>query len=405
MKDFFFLAFNNLKRRKLRSWLTMIGIFIGIAAVVALISLGQGMQNMITKQFEILGADKITVMGKAGYIISPIASELSSKPLTEKDVEFIKKIRGVEIASGFLMKSLEVEFKKEKKEILISGIKPKEYIKLFEGTYKIKSGRDFKAGDKNKLVIGYNTANKDFDKKIKVGNKLRIKGKNFEVIGILEKIGSAPDDSAMIMTLESLRELTNEPEIISMIFVKVKLNEDVNKIADDIEKEMKRNRNEKLKEKPKTFSVSTSEQLLETFGDILDIVQAVLIGIAAISILVGGIGIMNTMYMAVMERTKEIGTMKAIGAKNSDILLLFLFESGFLGLAGGLIGVLIGVGLAKVAEYGTAIVLGNPLIKVPINPLIIFGALVFSLIIGSLAGVAPAYQASKLKPAEALRYE
>mgnify|MGYP000268169986 CR=1 FL=1 len=140
-------------------------------------------------------------------------------------------------------------------------------------------------------------------------------------------------------------------------------------------------------------------------SNIFNIVQAVLVGIASISLLVGGIGIMNTMYTAVLERTKEIGTMKAIGARNSHILLLFLIESGLLGLVGGIIGVMIGVGLAKGAEYGAGIVLGNDLLRASLNPVIIFGALAFSFLIGSLSGIAPAYQASKLKPVDALRWE
>ncbi len=405
MKDYFFLAVNNLKRRKLRSWLTMIGIFIGIAAVVALMSLGQGLQNAIKEQFEILGADKITIMGKAGFITSPLASELSSKPLTEKDVKLIEKIGGVELVSGFLMKSLEVEYKGQKKEFLISGIVPEKYLKIFKGTYSIEEGRDFKSNEKAKLVIGYNTANKDFEKNIKVGSKLTIAGKKFEVIGILEKIGNPSDDSSIIMTLDSLRELTGEKEIISMIFVKVKLGSDVNEVADKIEKEMKKIRGEKISEEPKTFVVQTSEQLLESFSNIFMIVQAVLIGIAAISLIVGGIGIMNTMYTAVLERTKEIGTMKAVGAKNSDILWIFLFEAGLLGLIGGAIGILIGYSLGKGAEYIATQSLGTSLFQAAFPWYLIVGALTFSFFVGALSGIAPAYQASRLKPAEALRYE
>lgn len=405
MKAHFSLAFNNLRRRKLRSWLTMIGIFIGIAAVVALISLGQGLQNAISEQFETLGADKITIIGKAGFIVSPIASELSSKPLTEKDVEIIEKIQGVEIASGFLIKSLEVEFKKEKKDVLISGIEPDEYQKMFEGTYEIYNGKDLKSKDKSKIIIGYNTANKDFEKKIIIGNKLVISGKDFEVIGIMEKIGSPPDDSSIIININSLRELTNEPEIISMIFAKVKIGIEVEEVAKNIEKDLKKYRNEKLKEPPKTFSVSTSEQLLETFGNILGVVQAVLVGIAAISLLVGGIGIMNTMYTAVIERTKEIGTMKAVGAKNSDILFIFLFESGLLGLVGGAIGIGIGIGLSKGAEYLATMALGTNLLQADTGMTLIGGALMFSFLIGAASGVLPAMQAAKLKPADALRYE
>jgi putative ABC transport system permease protein len=405
MKDHFSLAFNNLRRRKLRSWLTMIGIFIGIAAVVALISLGQGLQNAIEEQFEQLGSDKITVMGKAGFIVSPIASELSSKPLTKKDIAIIEKIQGVEIVSGFLMKSLEIEFKKEKKDIIISGIETDDYQKMFKGTYEIYSGKDLKSKDKSKVIIGYNTANKDFNKKIIVGNKIMIAGKDFEVVGIMEKIGSPPDDSSIIMNINSLRELTNEPEIISMIFAKVKKGFEVDQVAENIEKDLKKYRNEKLKEDPKTFSVSTSEQLLETFGNILGVVQAVLVGIAGISLLVGGIGIMNTMYTAVIERTKEIGTMKAIGAKNSDILFIFLFESGLLGVVGGGIGILIGISLSKSAEYISKITFGTDLLQADTTMTLIGGALVFSFLIGTLSGVLPAMQAAKLKPADALRYE
>ncbi len=405
MKDYFFLAFNNLKRRKVRSWLTMIGIFIGIAAVIALISLGQGLQNAIEEQFKILGTDKITIMGKAGGSISPFASEISDKPLTEKDVELIEGISEVELASGLLMKSLNIDFKGEEKNILVSGIDPEKYAKIFQDSYTVYTGRDFKTEDKSKVIIGYNVANKDFKKKMGVGSKLVINNKEFEVVGVLEKIGSSSDDSSMIMTLDSLRELTNEPEILSIIFAKVKNGADVDKAAKEIEKEMKRERNEKLNEEPKTFSVSTSEQLLDTFSNIFGIVQAVLVGIAAISLLVGGIGIMNTMYTSVLERTKEIGTMKAVGAKNSDILLIFLFESGLLGLVGGAIGIFIGIGLSKGVEYISSNFLGFGLLKASTSYALILGALAFSFLIGTASGVLPAMQAAKLKPADALRYE
>jgi len=405
MKDYFFLAFNNLKRRKLRSWLTMIGIFIGIAAVVALISLGQGLQEAVEKQFEQLGSDKITIMGKAGFITSPIASELSSKPITEKDIEIIKKISETESTTGYLMKSLKIEYKKIKKEVLISGIVPDEYIKMFKGTYEVEYGRDFKSGDKNKVVIGYNTANKDFDKKIEVGNKIIIADKDFEIIGILKKIGSPTDDSVVSMPLKDLRELTNEPEILSMIFIQTKEGVDVDKVAEEIEKEMKKDRGEKLSEDPKTFAVSTSEQLLSAFGNILGIIQAVLVGIAAISLLVGGVGIMNTMYTSVIERTKEIGTMKAVGAKNSDILIIFLFESGLLGLVGGAIGIGIGIGLGKIAEIIAKNALGTNLLQAVFPWYLIVGVLAFSFLVGIISGILPAMQAAKLKPADALRYE
>ena len=133
--------------------------------------------------------------------------------------------------------------------------------------------------------------------------------------------------------------------------------------------------------------------------------QAVLVGIAAISLLVGGIGIMNTMYTSVLERTKEIGTMKAVGARNSDILLIFLMESGLLGLVGGAIGIAIGFGLGKGTEYIAGMYLGSGLLRAVFPWYLILGALAFSFIIGSLSGALPAVQASRLKPVDALRYE
>ena len=400
MKDYLFLAFNNLKRRKLRSWLTMIGIFIGIASVVALISLGQGLQASIEQQFAALGTDKITITPKGTFGGLP-----SSKPLTEKDLKIVESVSGVDIATAYLLDSLDAEYKSQNKNVIIYGIDPDKYPKLFSQTYTIEFGRDFKAGDKTRVVLGYNAANKDFEKNISVGNKITILGETFEVIGILKKIGSPTDDSAIIMPIESLRDLTGEKDKVSGIFAKIKTGEDVNKVAADIEKELKKERGEKLSEKPQTFDVQTSEQLLNTFGDILDVVQAVLVGIAAISLLVGGIGIMNTMYTAVIERTKEIGTMKAVGAKNSDILFIFLFESGLLGLVGGAIGIGIGIGLGKIAEYFAASALGTDLFHAVFPWYLIVGALAFSFFIGTISGVLPAMQAAKLKPADALRYE
>jgi putative ABC transport system permease protein len=400
MKDYLFLAFNNLKRRKVRSWLTMIGIFIGIAAVVALISLGQGLQASIEQQFAALGTDKITITPKGAFGGLP-----SSNPLTESDLKVVENVPGVDIATAYLLESLKVDYKSQSKITVIYGIDPDNYPKLFSQTYTIESGRDFKAGDKTKVVLGYNAANKDFDKNISVGNKITVGGETFEVIGVLKKIGSPTDDSAVIMPIDSLRDLTGDKNELSGIFARVKTGEDVSQTASDIEKALKKERGHKLSEKSQTFDVQTSEQLLNTFGDILGAVQAVLVGIAAISLLVGGIGIMNTMYTAVLERTKEIGTMKAVGAKNSDILFIFLFESGLLGLVGGAIGIGIGIGLGKIAELIAASALGTNLFQAVFPWYLILGALGFSFLVGAVSGVFPALQAAKLKPADALRYE
>ena len=403
MRDYFFLAFNNLRRRKLRSWLTMIGIFIGIAAVVALISLGQGLQQAINEQFQQLGKDKIIIMSK---VFGPPGSATSkSLILTSKDLNVIKSVRGVKDAIGLLVKTGVIKFKRETAVEYIFGINPDETKVLSEvQIFKILQGRDLKPGDKFKAIIGYNHAFGDVWKKpVKVGDTLTIENTDFKVVGILDKIGNPVDDSAVMIPKDTMREILNIQDEESEIIAKVAESFNPSDVADDISRALRKERGEKKDEE--TFRIQTSEQLLETFTNIFGVVQAVLVGIAAISLLVGGVGIMNTMYTSVLERTKEIGTMKAIGAKNSDILTLFLFESGLLGLIGGAIGIGIGIGLGKTAEYIAAVGLGTELLRAAFPWYLIVGALTFSFVIGSASGLLPAMQAAKLKPVDALRYE
>ena len=403
MKTFFLLAFNNLKRRKLRSWLTMIGIFIGIAAVVALISLGQGLQNYITGEFEKLGSDKIIIQPD---IFGPPGSTTSKTlMLTSKDLRVVEGVRGVEWTVGMLVKTAQAKYKDEVSTAYIFGMNPKDIELLAETqTLTIFEGRELKEGDKFKAVVGYNNVYGNiWDKPMKIGSTITIEGIEFKVVGVHDKIGNPIDDAAITITKDTMREVFNAPDEESQMIAKTAPGFNPEQVADDIERKLRSSRGEK--EEQETFRVNTSEQLLETFSSIFAVVQAVLVGIAAISLLVGGIGIMNTMYTSVLERTKEIGTMKAIGAKNSDIRNLFLIESGLLGLVGGAIGVAIGVLIGKATEYIAASVLGTPLLQASFPWYLIAGALTFSFVIGSASGLFPAMQASKLRPADALRYE
>ncbi len=151
--------------------------------------------------------------------------------------------------------------------------------------------------------------------------------------------------------------------------------------------------------------VQTFEQVMKSFQTIFGMVQAVVIGIVAISLLVGGIGITNTMYTSVLERTRDIGIMKAVGARNSDILKLFMIESGMLGLVGGAVGIMIGVGLSKAVEITISKLYNFVYLKASFPWYLILGALAFSFLVGSISGVMPARQAAKMKPVDALRYE
>jgi len=403
MKDHFFLAFNNLRRRKLRSWLTMIGIFIGIAAVVALISLGQGMQNAIEEQFEQLGKDKIIIMPRG--MMAPGSATSESLKLTSKDLKVIENVRGVEYASGYLIKQGQAKYKGEAGIGFATGITEEDFERMREmAGLEILDGRELKDEDKFKVVVGYNHIYKDeWEKPMSIGSTIEIEGYDFKVIGVVSKIGNPVDDTLLYVQKDVLREILDIGDEESQILVKTAPGFNPEDVAETIKRKLRQSRGER--EDQETFSVSTSEQLLETFGNILSVIQAVLIGIAAISLLVGGIGIMNTMYTAVMERTKEIGTMKAVGAKNSDVLFIFLFESGLLGLVGGVIGIGIGMGLGETAEYIASVALGTDLLQAAFPWYLILGALAFSFLVGCISGVAPAYQASRLKPADALRYE
>jgi putative ABC transport system permease protein len=382
----------------------MIGIFIGIAAVVGLISLGQGLQAAINDQFEQLGKDKIMIQSKT---IGPPGSASSEKLiLTTKDLETIKNVRGVENVVGILMKTSVLSFKDESKITIAIGINPEE-ISLFSQmqSFKIIDGRDLKKGDGFKAIVGYNNAidGKIWKGAVQVGSTIEIEGVEFKVVGILGKTGDPYNDGGIYVPKETLREVLNVQDEESEIIAKTQSGFNPSDVADAIKRKLRQERDEK--EDQETFSVQTSEQLLTTFTNIFGIVQAVLVGIAAISLVVGGIGIMNTMYTSVLERTKEIGTMKAVGAKNSDILQIFLFESGLLGLVGGTIGIALGIGLGKSVEYIAKIALGTDLLRASISFPLIAGALTFSFLIGTLSGVLPAMQASKLKPVDALRYE
>ncbi len=403
MKEYFFLAFNNLKRRKLRSWRTMIGIFIGIAAVVALISLGQGMQNYINEEFEKLGKDKIMIQSKS---FGPPGSATSpSLALTIDDLEIVQDVRGVEWALGMLYKLGQVEFKKELQVSYVIGMNPEDIELMSEiQSFEINDGRWLESDDKYKVVLGYNHVYGDiWDRQVEIGDNIIIEKQEFKVIGIVKKIGNPYDDASVYVTKEILKELLETGDEESMIMAKTASGFNPEDVAETIERKLRKFRDEK--EDQETFNVQTSEQLLQSFQNIFGAIQAVLVGIAAISLLVGGIGIMNTMYTSVIERTKEIGTMKAVGARNSDVLLIFLFESGLLGLVGGAIGIGIGIGLAKGVEYALSASGVGSLLQAHLSWYLILGALAFSFVIGTLSGILPAMQAAKLKPADALRYE
>lgn len=405
IRDYFILAWKETQRRKLRSLLTLLGIIIGIAAIISLISLGQGLQNAISKQFNALGTDKLIVTPKGNSLIPGLTTD--AVKITEDDLETIRATSGVEKAAGMTYSSGRIEFNDHVRYYLITGMPTAEEERLLVGEsnfYHLLKGRSFTLHDKYKAILGNEyTKDKFFEQEIAVGDTIIIQEKEFKVIGFWKKTGSPPDDTSIMIPLETYGELMNKPKELGMIFIQIDAGENIDAVAARVKKELRKDRH--LEEGKEDFNVETPQQLAATFSTILDIVQAVLIGIAGISLFVGGIGIMNTMYTAVLQRTKEIGLLKAVGAKNDQILILFLIESGLYGLGGGLIGLILGISFAKLVELIFTLTVGPAFLSIELNYWLMGGTLFFSFLIGCISGLAPARRASTLNPVEALRYE
>ncbi|MEK6855155.1 MAG: ABC transporter permease [Nanoarchaeota archaeon] len=403
LKDSFFLAVRNVRKRGIRSWLTMLGIFIGIAAVVSLISLGQGLQTAITGQFATLSTDRLVVSNAETGFGPPGSTAI--KKLTEHDLDIVSSTPGVKIAASRLIRIVKAEYNSLSGFEFVGSVpKDKEGAELLYDSFSIKveEGRLLESTDRGKVVLGSDfIANNPYDKLLRVGSQLKIQGKNFEVIGILKRASTFQLNSVILMPEEDLKEILKIGDEIDLIAVQVENPDEIERVAENIERRLRKDRDEK--EGEEDFSVQTPVQAIESVNTVLDIVNIVVTGIAAISLLIGGIGIANTMFTSVLERTREIGVMKSIGAQNKDILSIFIIESSLLGLVGGIVGAAIGLSLALVASSFANSFLGEPIFQVTPSIPLLLSAISFSLAIGILSGIIPAYQASRLNPVEALR--
>lgn len=401
--DYFTISFKNLTKRKLRSWLTMLGIFIGVAAVVSLISLGDGLRAAVNAQFGISSTEVITVQagGLTGY--GPPGSGVVD-PMTKKEIQAIEKLNTVERAIGRNIDTIKIEFDNKLIFGYATDIPDKDDRKFVYEQIELEPevGRLLKDGDTGKVVLGYNfyTDSNEFRKEIVPGKTITINEKKFEVIGIAKKKGSFIFDNVIYMNKEDLEDIIDHNDEVDIIAVKIKDKSIMQKAKEDIEKTLRKERG--VKEGEEDFEVSTPESALSTVNSVLTGVQIFVAMIASISILVGAVGIINTMTTSVLERKKQIGTMKAIGARNSDIFLQFFFESGILGLIGGGVGILIGVIIGYIGTVSINNFVGADA-SPQINFILIISALLGSFLIGSIAGIVPALKAAKENPVDALR--
>lgn len=413
------LAVNILMHSKLRSWLTIIGIVIGIAAVVAIVSIGEGMQQNVESRLGGLGADLITISpgggrASAGFRGGPLgeqgggsttATDTEAENLTKKDVLVLRSVDGVELIQGTVSGSGEVYYLGEKATISIEGVDPLVWKEMT--TSKLESGRFLGSSDYNVVVVGNGIAEDTFKQPLTVNRMITIEGKAFKIVGILQESGSfGGDDRTIIMPIEAARETLEDvgEEEFDSITIKAENADDVELIMAEAEQKLLISRH--LTEDTKDFCISSPKSMQETMSDVTQTMSLFLEAIAAVSLLVGSVGIANTMFTSVLEKTREIGIMKSIGAKNSDIMMIFLLNSAIIGLVGGIVGICLGSAISSLLPLlGMRLMgMGGEMTTV-ITPLLLLYAVLLAMGIGMAAGVIPAYRASKLKPVDALRYE
>ena len=387
----------------MRSWLTILGIVIGVFLIMSLLSLSQGLKNTVLKQLRAIGTDIIMIM--PGNISDIMTTMMGGVELTEEDLNAIRKTEGVEAVIPNVYKGELMKYEGASKLVILFGMD----IKNYQYIYQEDMGMDAAKGrwpepGKREILVG-SLVPTDVFPGLKIGTTATIKGKQFEIVGIGKSLGSKQDDSMIGMDLDIYRSITGEKKGAPQAVAKIASGFSADQIAKDIKANLEENaRRRRGQEGESSYSVLTSEAMGSIVGNIMAILQVAIFAFASIAIIVGGIGIMNTMYTSVRERTREIGILKAVGAKNSTIILIFLFESGIIGLIGGIGGMILGLGLAKLVELVGQV---HPVfyIQASITPGIILFGLLFSFGVGCLSGFFPSRSASKLKPVEALRYE
>lgn len=406
LESTFKIAIRSLKVNKMRSILTSLGIIIGVSAVIIMLSVGEGAKGKISKDIASMGSNLLMVMSGSSTSGGVRMGSGTRPTLTMKDAEAIAKecpsvLEVAPVVSG----AKQLVFSNQNWSTGVYGITPS-YMTV--NLWEIEEGRGITVEDiKNStkvVVLGSTVVTNLFGDLDPVGKTIRIAGMPFKVVGILKPkgqsgMGQDKDDTAMIPMTTAQKKLfgTDFPGVVKFINVQAKSEDSIDSAQDEI-KDLLRERHTLAKNKDDDFTIRNFTQMLETIKQATNTMTILLGSIASVSLLVGGIGIMNIMLVSVTERTKEIGIRMAIGAKAKDIRLQFLIEALLLSLAGGLIGVIIGVSGAKLVQFFSDLTI----VILPFSIILSFG---FSGIVGIVFGFYPAYKASLLNPIDALRYE
>jgi putative ABC transport system permease protein len=406
------MGLNMLLHSKLRSWLTIIGIVIGIGSVVGILSLGDAMQEQVQSRLAEMDLTKITI--SPGY--TRASSNMHGPPgmseggtttdveLTDDDIEALQGLDGIQYIAGQISGNEPVIYAAQNATLSITGVDPQ--VWKYMTTLETQSGRLLEPADKYVAVIGSGVASGVYDQEIGVNQVITINGKAVRVVGILAEEGEGGDRS-IYMPIDGAVNLFDDAEegVYDTISVKAKSEDLVDELMEDIVDKLMVSRHIN-KEDDRDFSVTASKSMAESVTEMTSSMTLFLGAIAAVSLLVGAVGIANTMFTSVLEKTKEIGTMKAIGAKNRDIMMIFLFNSAMVGLVGGILGDMLGVFVSTLFPLlGLQMMGGGSDSSIYFAPDLMLLGLVLAVMIGVLSGVVPAYRASKLKPVDALRYE
>ena len=410
MKNLLSMACFNITHRKMRSFLTLLGIVIGVAAVIATLSLGIGMEKNLVEQLTKFQGDVLTLIPRK-LTFQPGPPQAAGKviELTDNDLKEMSHINGIEKISGEISAESKIEFNDENGQLAVSGIDDVEAWKEITAvSLGLEKGRWLSSEDKNSVILGYQVAHEIFSEEIDLKKTILINGAEFHVVGVMNKAGGmmSSADQAIYMPIKPAREIFSgfDENEFSTISAKISKGMDVEKVGKDVEEKIRKLH--KQTEGEETFTVFTPKFFQDQIKNILAGFTFFLTLLGVISLFIGGIGIMNIMYVSVMERTREIGIMKAVGADSKTVMILFLLEAGIFGLVGGLIGdmfgVLMTIGLSSVlGQFGGTGSMFAPYISLEILLL----GLLFGFLVGIAAGYFPSRRAAKMNPVDALRYE
>ncbi|WP_312470083.1 ABC transporter permease [Neobacillus sp.] len=379
------MALRSIKSNKLRSILTMLGIIIGVSSVIVLVSIAQGSATNVTNQINQLGTNLLTV--------NTFGTDLA---LTEDKIGDLSKLSGVKAIAPVISGRVNVKKDRTSSQVTLTGTTGA-YSSVRDA--KVSQGRfltDLDIEYRQKIaVLGANTAATFFGTDNPVGQYIQVDGTSFKIVGVLaskgSSLGQSGDDVVIVplSTGERLVKTTN----INQVYIQGKSEQQMDLVMTEVEMKMA----SMFPNKSDSYTVTNQKDLMDTMSSVTQTMTMMLGGIAGISLLVGGIGIMNIMLVSVSERTREIGIRKAIGAKRRDVLLQFLIEAAVLSSMGGIIGILAGIGLGKIISTALSL-------TVTYSTSVILLAFIFSVIVGIVFGVFPANKASKLNPIQALRH-